>query len=196
MRENGKEDVKPNVLSDALLAEYVLKNEENARFKLDEDWGKSETFDDFVKLYKLALVIIALLNAEQENENFLNVRLCFEKHIFREGNIEKLGFYYDVKAAMDKLGELIDSHNYPIDTLVEQNKKLSWIMTCLRDARVIEANQALIPNSSVIWMGWAMAWLREAMILETNPAKLVQFAMMWVDNYIRVTNILKKFNQQ
>ena len=55
-------DFKPNVLSDVLLAEYVLKKEDNERFKLDPRWNSSEDFDDYVVLYKIALVLIALLN--------------------------------------------------------------------------------------------------------------------------------------
>jgi len=53
---------KPNVLSDVLFSEFVLKKEENERFKLDSRWNSSEYFYDCVASYKIALVLIALLN--------------------------------------------------------------------------------------------------------------------------------------
>ena len=66
-------DFKPNVLTDVLLAEYVLKKEENEQFKLDPRWNSSEGFDDYVVLYKIALVLIALLNIERENPNYFQL---------------------------------------------------------------------------------------------------------------------------
>ena len=74
-------DFKPNVLSDVLLAEYVLKKEDNGLFKLDPRWNSSEGFDDYVVLYKLALVLVTLLNIERKNPNYFQVRLSFEKAI-------------------------------------------------------------------------------------------------------------------
>jgi len=188
-------DVKPNVLSDVLLSEYVLKKEDTERFKLDSRWNSSEDFDDYVVLYKIALVLIALLNIERKNPNYFQVRLTLEKAIFTDGNIQKLYFYYQVKSAMDKLGELLDASNSNIDNLKDQNEKMPWTMTCLRQAKVLENDQAIMHSRfSVIGLGWAMAWLREAGIIERNPARLALFSLMWMDNYIAINDILNDFN--
>lgn len=195
MGTNIKKDIKPSVLSDVLLSEYILKREENERFSLNPCWNSSESFYDFVILYKIAIIITALLNNELEDIGFSQVRLEFEKAVFTEGNIQKLYFYYDVKSAMDKLGELIDPKNKDLDNVSDQNNKIPWTMACLRDIGVLGNNQAIQHSRfSVIGMGWAMAWLKEAGIIETNPAILDQFAIMWIDNYITVNDILKEFN--
>jgi len=196
MKDN-KKDIQPNVLSDVLLAEYVLKKEENQRFKIDPRWNASESFDDYVVLYKVALVLLALLNMERKNQKFLQVRLTFEKAVFTYGNIQKLYFYHHVKSAMDKLGELLDTSNCTLDNLKDQIEKMPWTMTCLRAAKVLENDQAIIHSrSAVIGMGWAMAWLKEAGIMETNPAILSQYALMWMDNYVTISNYLEEYNPQ
>jgi len=195
MATDIKIDIQPNVLSEVLLAEYVLKKDVNERFKLDSSWNSSECFYDFVVLYKIALVTIVLLNNERKNANFLQVRLNFEKAVFTNGNIQKLYFYYEVKSAMDKLGELIDTSNQKLENFVDQNNKMPWTMACLRAVGVLGNDQAIRHSrSSVIGMGWAMAWLREAGIIETNPARLTQFALMWMDNYITINGYINKYN--
>jgi hypothetical protein len=188
-------DFKPSLLSDVLLTEYVLNKEDNGRFKIDPRWNSSECFDDYVVLYKIALVLIALLNIERINPNYYQVRLTFEKAIFTEGNIQKLYFYHQVKSAMDKLGELLDTSNSKIDNLKDQNEKMPWTMTCLRAAKVLGKDQAIMHSRyAVIGMGWAMAWLRETGIIETNPATLDLFSMMWIDNYLAINNTLNEWN--
>jgi hypothetical protein len=190
-----KKDIQPNVLSDVLLAKYVLNKEKNARFKLDTRWNSSECFDDYVVLYKIALVLLALLNVESKKQNYLQVRLAFEKAIFTDGNIQKLYFYNQVKAAMDKLGELLNTSNSMLDNLKDQNEKMPWTMACLRAAGVLGNDQAILHSrSSAIGWGWAMAWLREAGIIETNPTILTQFALMWMDNYITINGYVDEFN--
>jgi hypothetical protein len=188
-------DFKPNVLSDVLLAEYVLKKEDNEQFKLDPRWKSSEDFYDYVILYKMALVLIALLNIEPKNPDYYQVRLIFEKAIFTEGNIQKLYFYQQVKSAVDKLGELLDTSNSKIDNLKDQNEKIPWTMAALRAAKVLENDQAIMHNRvSVRGWGWAMAWLRETGIIELNPARLTQLALMWIDNYLAINNFLNECN--
>lgn len=188
-------DFKPNVLSDVLLAEYVLKKEENERFKLDQRWNSSEGFDDYVVLYKIALVLIALLNMERKNPSYYQVRLLFEKTIFTEGNIKKLYFYHQVKSAIDKLLELLDTNNSKLDNLKDQNEKMPWTMACLRATKVLENDQAIMHSRfSVIGMGWAMAWLRETGIIEINPVILAQLSWMWIDNYVTINNFLNECN--
>jgi hypothetical protein len=188
-------DFKPNVLSDILLAEYVLKKQDNERFKLDPRWNSSEVFDDYVVLYKLALVLIALLNIERINPNYYQVRLIFGKAIFTEYIIQKLYFYHQVKSAMDKLGELLYTSNSKLDNLKNQNEKIPWTMAALRAAKVLENDQAIMHNRfSVIGWGWATAWLREIGIIETNPATLDLVSLMWIDNYIAINNFLNECN--
>ncbi len=191
---NVEKDIQPNVLSDVLLAEYVVKKQENRRFRLSHAWSVSKNFDDHVILYKIALVLLALLNIEEKNKGFLPVRLLFEKAVFTDGNIEKRSFYHHVKTAMDNLGELLDTNNTNLDNLDDQNQKLPWTMACLREAGVLKSDQPILHSRlNVIGMGWAMAWLKEAGVIERNPATLAQFALMWVDNYVTILNYLKEY---
>ena len=190
-----KKSIQPNVLSDVLLSDYILKKEENERFNLDSRWTSSESFYDFVVAYKIAIVLLALLNVERKNRKFLQVRLKFENSVFMDGNIQKRDFYAAVKTAMDKLGELIDPSNYKLDSLADQNSKLPWTMACLRATGVLGKDQAIVRSgSSVIGMGWAMAWLKDVGITETNPVRLDRFALMWMDNYITISSYLNKYN--
>jgi len=186
-------DFKPNVLSDVLLSEYVLKKEDTDRFRLEHGWKSAERFDDYVVLYKIATVLLALLNAEQKNPTYYEVRLIFEKAIFTDGNIQKLHFYREVKLAMNKLGELIDATNYKLGTLDDQNSKIPWTMAGLRAAGILGHDQA-IEESSAIWFGWATAWLREVGIIEKNPVTLDLFSMMWTDNYLAINACLNEWN--
>jgi hypothetical protein len=186
-------DFKPNVLLDVLLAEYVLKKDDNERFRLDHRWKSAERFDDYVVLYKIATVLLALLNAEQKNPNYCEVRLIFEKAIFTDGNIQKLFFYHEVKSAINKLGELIDATNYKFKDLDDQNNKIPWTMAGLRATGILSHDQAIV-DCSAIWWGWATAWLREVGIIETNPVTLDLFSMMWIDNYVAINNCLNEWN--
>jgi len=187
-------DFKPNVLSDVLLAKYVLNKGENERFKLDTRWNSSECFDDYVVLFKVALVLLALLNLEKKIPNYFQVRLAFEKAIFTDGNIQKLYFYDQVKSAMDKLMELLDTNNSEIDNLKDQNEKMPWTMKCLRAAKVLEDDQPIMnARFSVMGMGWSMAWLKETGIIETNPVTLALFSSMWIDNYLTINNCLNEW---
>ena len=188
-------DFKPNVLSDVLLAEYVLKKHDYELLTLDPRWKSSESFDDHVVLYKKALVLIALLNLERRNLNYFQVRLTFEKAIFMVNNIQKLYSHHQVKSAMDKLLELLDTSNSKLDNLKDQNEKMPWTMTCLREAKILKNDQAIMHSrSAVIGMGWAMAWLRETGIIETNPATLAELSWMWIDNYLAINNYLNECN--
>ena len=91
-----KKSIQPNVLSDVLLSDYILKKEENERFNLDSRWTSYESFIDFVVAYKIAIVLLALLNVERKNRKFLQVRLKFEDSVFMDGNIQKRDFYVTV----------------------------------------------------------------------------------------------------
>lgn len=194
MDETCKNNINSKVLSDVLLAEYVMKKTENLRFKLDSQWDIPDTFEDNVVLYKLAIVLLALLNVEKHNKKFEQVRIHFEKNIFTDGNVQKLSFYYNVKSAMDKLGELIECRSYNTDNETCPVNSFPWSVAYLREAGIVGIDQATVAKSSVIWMGWAMAWLKEIGIVDTNPARLFQFAMMWIDNYITVTNFLNEYD--
>jgi len=46
--------------------------------------------------YKIAIVLLALLNVERKNRKFLQVRLKFEDSVFMDGNIQKRDFYVTV----------------------------------------------------------------------------------------------------
>jgi len=188
-------DFEPNVLSDVLLTEYILKKEEKDQFNIDSRWNTSEYFGNYVKCYKIAIVLLALLQVEKKNKNFHYVRRTFERAVYYDGNIKKQYFYDQIKIVMKKLLELLDISNYKIDKLEEQNEKMPWTMACLRSMQVLKNNQAIMPSgSSVIGMGWAMAWLKEVGIIEKNPVTLARFSLMWMDNYLAINNFLNECN--
>jgi hypothetical protein len=156
MKANEK-DTQPNVLSDVLLSEYVLNKEDHQRFHLNSGWSASESFDEYVVLYKIAIVLIALLNIEGKSQKLLEIRPLFERAVFTDGNVQKLSFYHQVKSTMDKLGEILDTSYVNLDNLRDQNEKLPWTMSCLRAAGVLESDQAIKHSRpAVIGMGWAM----------------------------------------
>ena len=145
-------DFKPDVLSDTILSEYILKNKIIEKF-MNPHRDSSEGFNDHVILYNIALVLIALLNIERKKPNYYQVRLIFEKAIFTDGNIP----YHQVKSVMDKLGIVDLPSNSKIDNLKEQNEKMPRTMTCLREAKILKNDQAIMcSRASVIVIHSAM----------------------------------------
>jgi len=188
-------DIKHQVLADVLLSDYVMSLEANHLFYIDQQWDRSEVFDNYIILYKIAVVILALLNAESKNQNFLSVRIFFEKSVFTDGNIQKLYFYQQVKSAMNKLSELIVPNNFKSDKLHDQNNCMPWTIACLREVGILKEDQPIKHSiSSVAGMGWAIAWLRDVGVTELNPVILHRFSLLWIDTYITIVNYMKELN--
>ena len=195
MEGGNKTPIDPKILADVLLTEYVLKDDIGDIFYLAEEWKNIEYFHPFVITYKIAIVIISLLNHENSDIGFFPARIEFEKLVFSDGNIQKLYYFNEVKKVMDKLGELIDTKNKDIASIEDQNNKMPWVMSCLRDNGVLAPEQAIQENRfSIIGMGWAMAWLRDVGIKELNPVRLTQFSMLWMDSYLAVDSILNLYS--
>jgi hypothetical protein len=194
MEGGNKTPIDPKVLADVLLSEYVLKDDIGNIFYLTEEWKNIEIFHPFVITYKVAIVIISLLNHENNDFGFFPARIEFEKLVFSDGNIQKLYYYKEVKIVMDKLGELIDTKIKNLISIEDQNHKIPWVMSCLRDNGVLAPEQAIQENRlSTIGMGWAMAWLRDVGIKELNPVRLTQFSLLWMDSYLAVNRILDMY---
>jgi len=102
----------PMSLGESLLAEFIREARHDARFRLTETWESSAGFDEKVHLYKLALVLSALLAIEQKNPTFKNVRDHLEKLVFSPDIADAhcgIFFFNSVKQAMDGSRDLYSS---------------------------------------------------------------------------------------
>jgi hypothetical protein len=188
-------DFKPNVLSDILLDDFVLKKDVNYIYRIDLRWVSFDGFDEHVLLYKIALVLLALLNIENVTPAYHQVRSLFEKAVFMNDNTPKLPSYHQVKSAMINLKKLLDTSNRHIDNLRDQNEKIPWISRWVRKAKVLEHDRAILPvRLSVETFGWAMAWLGDIGIIETTPATLDLLSSTWIGDYSALKTFLKDCN--
>ena len=140
-----KEKINPNVLADVLMTDFVRKEEENAHFKLESDWGSFSSFDDWVILYKLGLVLSALLTLETENSNFKFVRDRFERLTFSPDIVDGMPFFLQVKNAMNKLGDLFGFRDNP-------TQWMSWAKSWLGEVGIEEDNPITLFRFAMMWV--------------------------------------------
>lgn len=145
MTNISKEKISSNVLAEVLIGEFVKKEDNNAHFKLESRWESSLSFDDGVVLYKLALVLLALLNIEEKNPDFKYVREHFEKLIFSRDIVEGMPFFLQVKTAMNKLGDLLKFRDNPSEWMF-------WARSWLREVGLDENNPASLFLFAMMWV--------------------------------------------
>jgi hypothetical protein len=140
-----KKRVASNVLADVLVSEFIMNKNENARFNLDGNWKPSVEFENKVVCYKLALVILALLAAEQKDSRFEKVKTNLERLVFSPDVVEGMPFFLQVKSAMDNLSELLNVR-------INAGESMLWASRWLEEAGINENNPALNLGFALMWI--------------------------------------------
>ena len=138
-----KKRVASNVLADVLVSEFIMNKNENARFNL-ENWKPSVAFENKVVCYKLALVLLALLAAEQKDSRFEKVKTNLEKSVFSPHIVDGMPFFIQVKSAMDNLSELLTIRDNPAQWML-------WASRWLEDAGINETNPVVTFRFALMW---------------------------------------------
>src|SRR2546426_4393846 len=102
-----KHKVAPADLADALLNEFVRSVTFDAAKHLGLDAPAVARFEEKASLCKIASVLMALANEEQNNPGFLAVRTELERRIFSATPEQDTGLLAEIKDAMRDLGALI-----------------------------------------------------------------------------------------
>ncbi len=144
MFDIGKKKIKPNILADVLLSDFIMNKDINSRFKLNTNWVLSPSFEDKVVLHKLALVLLALLALEDKNANFRHVREFLEKIVFSPDIVEGYPFVIEVKATMDQVSELLKSRN--------SGNGIHWAKAWLTQIGIDEPNPMTLVQFAMMWM--------------------------------------------
>jgi hypothetical protein len=137
-----KKRVAPNVLADVLLTEFIADKDENARFNLR--WPASDVFQNKVARYKLALVLLALLAAEQKDARYEQVKTHLEKLVFSPDIADGMPFFLQVKSAMDEISQLLDARDNPAQWM-------TWAQHWLEDVGINETNPAVTFQFALLW---------------------------------------------
>lgn len=115
-----------------------------------------------VLLYRVALVLMALLSEETKNVQCLRLREAFEGLMFGMPGAE----------------------TGPDAEQIKELEKVRHAMKCLNDL--------LFPAEKPRQMSWAKAWLQEIGVEVTNPADLAFFAMCWMGEYTMVVRTVQE----
>ena len=156
-----KKKVPSAELAQVVLDEFV----ENATMNVQPRRGllipdeKEAHFEAKMRLYRLALVLIAVMNEEQKNPNFLKVKESLEALVFPETQEEVRLLLLELRSAMKHLSELL----FPPD----KAKWMSWSRTWLQDINIQETNPITLHLFALWWMEHYIATAKA--IRELNP---------------------------
>lgn len=166
-----KARVNHTVFAEILLSQFVISEEETAKFRktvVYDDPVYNKVDDEFLALYRLALVLIALAAMEAKDGKFKkvydHVMFWMESYIHSEAcNTPRADVLSALAAMMERLSNLI--------------------------------HDRYAKNASEGNMTWARAWLEEAGMDWAkdcaNPVDLVSISAYWINSYIFLINVMR-----
>jgi hypothetical protein len=129
-----KKKMAANEFADLLFEEMVIRIDDQPLKELQLSAVMRERFETKLKLYQLAVVLMALRAEESSNSRLVAVREHFEN------NIHHLN---EVKAAMQELGELL--------TKAQEPKPMSWARRWLQGLGINETNPITLMHFAHRW---------------------------------------------
>src|SRR5947209_2600724 len=102
-----KHKVNPTELARVLLNEFVNNTTLEAKPRLRMEVDKESYYRAKSRLYRIALVLLALMSEEQKNPQFSKVKESLEVLVFPESQEEGMLFLEEIKSAMRHLSELL-----------------------------------------------------------------------------------------
>jgi hypothetical protein len=141
---NRKRKVDPNELAQSLVTEFVDDTTFDDRPQLELTADIEPHYRAKSRLYRIAIVLMALMSHEQRNPKFSTVRLSFEALVFPQTQAKGYRLLQSVRSAMQNLSELL----WPTDN----PKELSWAVAWLQDVGITDVNPVDIVLFSKRWM--------------------------------------------
>ena len=151
-----KNEIAPKDLGEILISEYIANDILCPRLQLDISVEQRNNYLTMCKIYRIALVLIVMMNEEHNNPKVLSVRESVEGRLFHRQNGKTLAFLDQVRGAMSDLGNLISSQG--------SKKELSWAISWLSSLGIDSSNPADLTLFAVNWMDQSVAiakFLRE-----------------------------------
>jgi len=139
----------PQEIADALLSEFIEKNGTAPciDFKLTAE--QQQEYESRCRLYRLALVLLSLMNEEQENPRTLEVREHIETKVFGRRSRQSHALLRQVQAAMSDLHSLLMPVSNP--------KEFSWARSWFGSIGVDCPNPVDLALFARSWMGQFVA---------------------------------------
>src|SRR5882672_40847 len=141
---NRKRKVDPNELAHSLVTEFVDDTTFDDRPQLELTADIEPHYRAKSRLYRIAIVVMALMSHEQRNPKFSTVRLSFEALVFSQTHAKGYRLLQSVRSAMQNLSELL----WPTD----KSKELSWAVAWLQDVGITDVNPVDLVLFSKRWM--------------------------------------------
>jgi hypothetical protein len=135
--------VYPAGLAQSLFDEFVEKAIASPE-ALHLNAANAARYETKAKLYRIAIILLALVSEEQKNPKFSSVRNNFESKVFPP-SIEQEGVQLltEVKTAMRDFSDLLT-----------ERRELSWARAWLQDIGLDEANPAALAMLGLHWMDY------------------------------------------
>src|SRR5947209_3618107 len=100
---NRKPKFDPTEIAQSLVAEFVDNTTFDDRPQLALTADIEPYYRAKSRLYRIAIVLMALMSQEEKNPKFSPVRLCFEGLVFPATQAKGFRFLQSVRLAMQKL---------------------------------------------------------------------------------------------
>ena len=139
-----KPKVDPNEIAQSLVTEFVDNTIFDDRPQLRFNGDVEPHYRAKSRLYRIAIVLMALMSQEQKNAKFSTVRISFERLVFPPTQAKGFRLLQSVRSAMQNLSELL----WPTDT----PREMSWAMAWLGDVGITEIDPVDLMLFSTRWM--------------------------------------------
>ena len=139
-----KHKVNATELAQVLLNDFVNNTTLDAKPNLTMEADKESYYRAKSRIYRVALVLIALISEEQQDPQFSKVKESLEVLVFPEAQEEGILFLEEIKSAMRHLSELL----FP----AEQPREMSWALNWLHGIDIEETNPVTLSLFAMRWM--------------------------------------------
>ena len=142
----GRRKVKapPDEIADSFLSEFVENDNLAPSIELDLTPEQQQCYRSKCKIYRLALVLMALMNDEHENPAVLQVRQSIETKVFHLPDEHSCPLLQHVQSAMTDLQALLGPN--------DNRRELSWARAWFEAIGVDATNPADLVLFSCSWM--------------------------------------------
>ncbi len=149
LSDRKKAQAFPEEIADIFLSEFVMNDDliPSVGFVLTTD--QQQQYSSKCKIYRLALVLMVLMNEERENPKALDVREQIEVRTFWLPDDRSRTLLEQVQKSMPDLQTLICTEEKP--------KELSWARSWFQSIDINETNPAILALFALNWMNQYVA---------------------------------------
>jgi len=140
----GKAKAPPDEIASIFLSEFVANDDLAPRNGLNLTLEQQQQYISTCKLYRLALVLIILMNEERNNPKALHVRESIESKVFGLPDDRSLTLLNQIQSSMSDLQNLLFPKGSP--------KELSWARSWFNSIGIDAINPVDLTLFSTGWM--------------------------------------------